>query len=236
LKSNEDFRASVYARAEREKTRLAARRQKTRSASLSVAMVLLVAALAIPITRGVRTGGVGSTAPVTEQQVLHVPNRAAPLVLLMSKESGKAQAVALETREQNRDFAKQYKAAANLGDEDSLPMPAADTARELSSKEELVEYLTELLEASGIVTLDYDEAFFLDNSLYAMPMELAPQLNSAAREQTTIPDATIPDGEAVPDAETNPGETTAAAQTLPDGGLLQGADVKALLLVPVGKG
>ena len=251
MKNHEEFRASVYARAEREKERLAARRLKMRNASLSIAMVLLVAALAVPAIRNTSTGDEGLTAPETVQQVLHAPKRAAPssrMVLLMSTASGETQAVVLENQDQQKDFVNLYKAAMHLGDDDSLPMPAADTARAIHSTDELVEFLAGLLEAAGTLVLDYDEAFFLDNNLYAMPMELAPQQGgSAAREETTIPDATIPDATTIPDAEfsTEPAEaeiapdeptSPAALQSLPESGLLQGADVKVLLLVPVNKG
>ena len=237
MKDNEQFRASVYARAERKKEQLAARRQKLRNASLSAAMVLLAAALAVPAIRNTRTGDAELTAPDTRQQVLHIPNRAAPVyVLLMSTGSGDTQAVVLENKDQQKEFVSKYKAAMNLGEDDSLPMPAADTDRAIYSAEELTAYLTELLEAAGpTVLLDYDEAFFLDNNLYAMPMDLTPQQGGTPREDTIIPGATIPDAQTA-EAETMAGETTGPAASLPENELLQGADVKVLLLVPVNKG
>ena len=255
MKNHEQFRASVYARAEREKERLAARRLKMRNASLSIAMVLLVAALAVPVARNMRTGDEGLTAPETGQQVqqvLHIPNRAAPVrVLLMSTASGETHAVVLENQDQQKDFASLYKAAMNLGDDDSLPMtPAADAASAIHSTDELMEFLAGLLEVAGTVMLDYDEAFFLDNNLYAMPMDLAPQQGSreattaAKAARPTIPDGTDPDATTIPGMETSTEFTEAetatdelaALQNLPESELLQGADVKVLLLVPVNKG
>jgi len=232
----------VYARAEREKERLALRRQKIRNASLSAAMLLLVAALAVPLAR------IGPKP--TERQVLHIPNQAAPVsVLLMSTASGETRGVVLDNQAQQKELVSKYKTAMNLEDgEDSSMIPTADTAQEIRSNEELVAYLSELLEAAGTVILDYDEAFFLENILYAMPMDMATQPNAeettAARE-TSLPAqmTTIPDGpDAEPPATDAEGETwadepasTTAPQALPDSGQLQASDVKVLLLVPVNK-
>jgi len=157
----------------------------------------------------------------------------------------------------------QYKAAMNLGDDDSVPMtPAADTAWIIHSLAELTEFLAELPEAAGAATLDYDEAFFLENDLCAMPLDLSAQPDAAgepaaaketssAAQMTTIPDETAVPYETIPDgtahdtepstdaceAETTTEEPTsmAPAHTLPSGGLLLVSDVKVLLLVPVNK-
>ena len=254
MKSNEEFRANVYARAEREKRRLAVR-QKRRSASLSVALVLLVAAIAVPVVRGTRAGIDPLTAPETQQQVVRTASRAAPpsrMVLLMATGSGETKAVVLENKDQQKDFVNQYKAAMRLGDDDDLPMTPTDEDSVLTirSLEELIEFLAGFPEAAGTVTLDYDEAFFLENNLCAMPMDLAAQPGAeeatTAREaslpeqMTTIPDGTAPDAETSEEgteAETAPEETTAAVpQSLPEGTILRGSGVKVLLLVPVNKG
>jgi len=240
LKNPEEFRASVYARAEREKERLALRRQKIRNASLSAAMLLLVAALAVPLAR---------TGPKpTERQVVHIPNHAAPVsVLLMSTASGEARGVVLNNQAQQKELMDKYKTAMNLGDgEDPSMVLTAEPAQTIRSNEELVAYLAGLLEAAGTVILDYDEAFFLENILYAMPMDMATQPNAdeettAAREtslpaqMTTIPDAPDaepPTTEVGEETDTDEPASTAAPQTLPDGSLLQASDVKVLLLVP----
>ena len=240
MKNPEEFRASVYARAQREKERLALRRQKIRNASLSAAMLLLVAALAVPLAR---------TGPKpAERQVIHIPNQAAPVsVLLMSTASGETRGVVLDNQAQQKELMNKYKTAMNLGDdEDSSMVLAAEPAQAIRSNEELVAYLAGLLEAAGTVILDYDEAFFLENILYAMPMDMAAQPNAdedttAAREtslpaqMTTIPDA--PDAEPPTTGDgaetvTDEPASTEAPQTLPDGSLLQASDVKVLLLVP----
>jgi len=256
LKNPEEFRASVYARAEREKERLAARRQKVRNTSLSMAMVLLVAALAVPIARIMRTDVDPLTVPETVRQTVRSANRAAPpsrMLLLMDSASGERQAVVLENNDQQKDFVSKYKTAMHMGDDEDVPMtPAQDTIVTLHCVEELMEFLAELPEAAGTVTLDYDEAFFLENNLCAMPMDLPAQPGEAEEittagevstsvQMTTIPDGTIPDDEPLTqdiEAETEAEEpvSTTAAQTLPEGGLLLVSGVKVLLLVPVSKG
>jgi len=263
LKNPEEFRASVYARAEREKERLAARRQKVRNTSLSVAMVLLVAVLAIPVARIMRTDVDPLTVPETVRQSVQSAKRAAPpsrMVLLMATASGERQAVVLDSKDQQKEFVSQYKNAIHMGDDEDLPItPTTDNVRMIHSVEELAEFLAELPEAAGTVTLDYDEAFFLENNLCAMPMDLAVQPGateepttegeaSSSAQMTTIPDGTtIPDETTIPDdepftqdieTETEAGEpaSTVAAHTLPEGGLLLISDVKVLLLVPVSKG
>ena len=262
MKNPEEFRASVYARARHEKERLAARRQKRRNTSLSLAMVLLVAALAVPLVRTLDRGEDNYTAPETEQ-AYHSAHRAAPpsrMVLLMATDSGERQAVVLENSDQQKDFVSQYKSARHMRDgEDPSMTPAEDTVQLICSVEELRDFLAGLPEAAGTVTLDYDEAFFLENNLCVMPMDLAAQPGDAgeieetttARETsapaqlttipdgTAAPDGTIPDGEPTTDAcqaqtETEPA-STAPPQTLPEGGLLLVSDVKVLLLVPVSK-
>jgi len=255
LKNHEEFRASVYARAQHEKQRMAARRLKARNASLSVAMVLLVAALAVPLARSTRTDADHFTAPATAQEVLHTANRAAPLpsrmVLLVATPSGGTQAVVLENNAQQKDFVDKYKAAMHLGDDEGLPMtPAADTAKTICSTDELTEFLAELPEAAGAVVLDYDELFFEDNMLCAMPMDLSTQQAAEpdgavrvlpnAAQLPTIPDGTSPAEGTLPEStepETTEEEPTVVElQTLPESRLLQGTAVKVLLLVPVNKG
>ena len=260
MKTNEEFRASVYARAEREKQRINLRRQKMRSASLSVAMVLLVAAIAVPLARNMRGEPGSLTGPKITQEELHIVNPAAlgtRMVLLVG-----TQAVVLENEAQQKEFVSKYKAAMNLGDGEDAPFPAADTAKAIHSIDELTEFLAELPEAAESMKADYNEAFFAGNDLYAMPMALAPQPeNTAAREAATteaamttpaqvsampdaiIPEATIPDAVAPSneDVITEPG-TTLEDQTIetftsfPESELLQGSDVKVLLLVPANKG
>jgi len=169
-------------------------------------------------------------------------------VLLMSTASGETRGVVLD-QDQQKDLVNQYKTAMNLGDnEDPSMIPTADPAQAIRSNEELVAYLSELLEAAGTVVLDYDEAFFLENILYAMPMDMAAQPNAeettAARESLPAQMTTIPDGpDAEPPITDAEGETwadepasTTAPQTLPDGGLLQASGVKVLVLVPEKKG
>jgi hypothetical protein len=258
LKNNEEFRASVYARAEREKQRAAERRQRTRNACLSAAMLLLVAAIAAPLARNARGRIDPVTVPETATEERHAVNPAAlgtRMVLLVG-----TQAVVLENEAQQKEFVNQYKAAINLGDGEDAPFPAADTAKAIHSTDELTEFLAELPEAAEAMRADYDEAFFEGNDLYAMPMELAAQPEAADPQATavkavttqaaTIPDAivpetTIPDAARPPDEDgvtadvgetTSDGQTNAAMTTFPDSGLLQGADVRVLLLVPVNKG
>jgi len=251
LKTNEEFRASVYARAEREKQRLAARRQKTRNACLSAAMLLAVAAIAVPMARSMR----GNSEQLS-QAVLHQEALVTRMVLLVG-----TQAVMLENEAQQKEFVSKYKAAMNLGDGEGAPFPAADTPRPIRSTDELAAFLAELPEGAEAMKVEYNEAFFEGNDLYAMPMELAAQPESAARETTTtvpetastqvpavtaaiVPDATIPDAvlpsneDIMPaEPETAPDEWTSAALTsFPESGLLQGSDVRVLLLVPVNKG
>jgi len=260
LKTNEEFRASVYARAEREKQRIDARRQKVRSASLSVAMLLLVAAIAVPLARMYRGPVDDITQPPVTNVVIHTVNPAAlgtRMVLLVG-----TQAVVLENEAQQKEFVNKYKAAMNLGDGEGAPFPAADTAKAIHSADELAEFLAELPEAAEAMRHEYDEAFFAGNDLYAMPMELAAQPegatapattagpasitdpmpaipNAIVPEMTTIPDAVLPSNEDIttqPMDETTSDEQAAAAFTrFPDGELLQGSDVRVLLLVPVNK-
>ena len=251
MKNHDEFRASVYARAEREKERVAARRLKARNASLSVAMVLLVAALAVPLARNARTSPDNFTTPEATQHVLRSANRAAALssrmVLLVATPSGQTQAVVWEdweNKDQQKDFASKCRAAMNLGEGEGVPFPAMDLYQAIHSTDELTEFLAELPEAAEAVGIDYDEVFFADKNLYAMPMELPAQPLSREEASTarpvtlptqlpTIPDGTIPDGDAT-EEETTPGEP--AMQGLPEDGLPQGSDVKVLLLVPVDKG
>ena len=257
MKTNEEFRASVYARAEREKQRIALRRQKARNASLSVAMLLVVAAIAVPLGRYWR----GPADVITESPISkvehHTVNPAAlgtRMVLLVG-----TQAVVLENEAQKKDFVSKYRAAINLEDGEDAPFPAADTAKAIHSADELAEFLAEMPEAAEDMRLDYDEAFFADNDLYVMPMELAVQPGSAGTQEaattgaaavlmSTIPDAIIPEA-TIPDAvspsnadapiepeSTFDGQTTVALTSFPDSRLLRGSDVRVLLLVPVNKG
>ena len=260
MKTNEEFRASVYARAEREKQRLAVRQQKTRSACLSVAMLLVVAAIAVPLARNLRGPADIITEPSSALMEQHTINPAAlgtRMVLLVG-----TQVVVLENEAQQKDFVNQYKIAKNLGDSEGIPVPAVDTAKAIHSADELAAFLAELPEADeSMMRGDYNEAFFEGNDLYVMPMELAAQPEgTAARETTTtipetdaaqgttpaviIPDATIPDAVAPSNEDIMPtqAETSSEEQAtegltgLPEGGLLQNAVVRVLLLVPVNKG
>ena len=261
MKTNEEFRASVYARAEREKQRIYARRQKARSASLSVLMMLLVAAIAMPLARNIRQLGGFITEPPATQEIIHTVNPVAlgtRMVLLVG-----AQAVVLENEAQQKEFVSKYKEAINLAAEEGAPFPAAETPKAIHSTDELTEFLAELPEAAEAMRLEYNEAFFVNNDLYAMPMELAAQPESidpqgtaepttVPAQMSTIPDAFIPEMTTIPDAvlpsnaddpvdpsepETTSDElTTAAFTSFPDSGLLQGSDVRVLLLVPVNKG
>ena len=239
MKSNEEFRASVYARAKCEKQRLAARRLKMRNASLSVAMVLVVAALAVPLAR---IAGPGLTAPDVTQDVTRSANRAAAMssrmVLVVATPSGQREAFVLD-KEQQKDFANQYKLT--MDPEEGVPEAAIHSADELTA------FLAGLPEVAEAVAIDYDEAFFADNDLYAMPMLPATQLDAGREESTmaqpeqmtTIPDANMPSNlaEAATEGATAWEEySSPAMQSLPEQELLQGADVKILLLVPVNKG
>ena len=254
MKSNEDFRVSVYARAEREKRRIAVRRQKVRNASLSAFMVLLVAVVAVPLARDARTDPEAITIPdaVISQDQPHVVKpaaQAARMVLLMD-----TQAVVLENEAQQKDFMNQYKAAIHLEEGAGAPFPASDMAQAIHSLDELIAFLDAMPHGAEAMKLDYDEAFFEDNNLYAMPMELsAPpeesttaqrtephQTTTASGQTPTIPDSIIPSNaditlpfvELVTTAETTTGmELTSLAGN----GLLQGSQVKVLLLVPVNK-
>jgi len=249
LKTNEEFRASVYARAEREKQRLAARQLKTRNACLSLVMLLVVAAIAVPMARSMR----GSDAELS-QAMLHQEALVTRMVLLVG-----TQAVVLENEAQQKEFVSRYKAAMNLSDGEGAPFPAADTPRPIRSTDELAAFLAELPEGAEAMKREYNEAFFEGNDLYAMPMELASQPESAAARETTttnpetssaqatlpaaiIPEATIPDAVAPSNEDIMPTQaetsfeeqTTEALTGFPEGGLLQ--SVRVLLLVPVNKG
>jgi len=256
LKTNEEFRASVYARAQLEQRRIAARRQKARSASLSAAMLLLVAIVAVPLAINLR-GEVDPTVPPVTNEVRNAVNPAAlgaRMVVLVG-----TQAVVLENEAQQKQFVDSYRAAMNLSGEEGAPFPAADTAREIHSTDELMEFLAEMPDAAQAMRLDYNEAFFADNDLYAMPMGLAPQpettappvmsITGPATESsaeasvvaTTIPDGVSPsDANAPPvpaEAEPTTGEDSSTAPVdFPPGDLLNSADVTVLLLVPVNKG
>ena len=259
MKTNEEFRASVYARAEREKQRIAVRRQKMRNVSLSVVMMLLVAAIAVPLARNLR----GPVDPITEppitQEETHTANPAAlgtRMVLLVG-----TQAVVLENEAQKKAFVNEYKNAMNWSDGEDAPFPAVDTAKAIHSADELAEFLAELPEAAEAMRLEYNEAFFAGNDLYAMPMELAaqPENTTAPRtgatapaqptaapdasiiQNTTIPDAVLPSNADAPAEFVAPSVafdelTTEAFTSFPDSRLLQGSDVRILLLVPVNKG
>ena len=265
MKTNEEFRASVYARAEREKQRIDARRQKARSASLSVVMVLVVAAIAVPLARMYRgpVDEITAQQPVTNVEIHTVKPGAlgTRMVLLVG-----TQAVVLENEAQQKEFVSKYKEAMNLGDGEGAPFPGVDTAKAIHSIDELTEFLAELPEAAEAMRLDYNEAFFAGNDLYAMPMELAAQPESTAAPATTtgteaatagapaVPDAIIPEATTIPDAvlpsnADAPSEPervapsvegeelpTEALTSFPDSGLLRNSHVRVLLLVPVNKG
>jgi len=241
LKSNEEFRASVYARAEGEKLRLAAKRTKMRNASLSVAMVLVVAALAVPLARITGGGPESLTEAAITQDVIRSANRAAAMssrmVLVVATPSGQRKAVVLEDKEQQKDFANQYKLT--MDPEEGEPAAAIHSADELTA------FLAGLPEAAEAVAIDYDEAFFADNDLYAMPMLLATQPDLGREESTTVQHSTIPDANipsnltaemAAEEGAGAPEEHSHPMQTLPEQELLQGTGVQVLLLVPVNKG
>lgn len=264
MKNNEEFRACVYARAEREKERIAARRLMARNACLSVAMVLLVAALTVPLARSPQPGADPRTDPALEktQDVSRSANLAgapiAPRMVLLVSSSGKTQAVVLENQDQQKDFVSKYAAAMHMGDDEGLALPASDV-KTIHSTDELTQFLAELPEAAVAVTPDYDEAFFRDNDLRVMPMELSAQdsardmstteVKAAASTEplATIPDATSAESAALPDGD-DPTQATEAAETTAEqttavpsppqagNGLQLQAGMKVLILVPVNKG
>ena len=240
MKTNEEFRASVYARAEREKKRIAVRRQKARRASLSVAMLLVVALVAVPLARiWPPSDGTTTVPPITEVQT-HTLNPAAlstRMVLLVGE-----QAVVLDNEAKQKEFVDQYKAA--MGDGEDAKFPAVDIAREIHSTDELMEFLADKPEAARAMRVEYNEAFFERNNLNVMPMGLASQPDGAhqpeettraAAEMTTIPDMILPsdaNAPTVPYDEITHDEMTT---TDFDSELLNSSDVTLLLLVPVNK-
>lgn len=249
MKSSEDFRAAVYERARREQARITARRQKMRNVSLSAVVMLLVAGLAIPLARNTGSGA----NPGNVQNVSNPANRggsSSRMLLLVGTESGDTQAVMLENNDQQKQFVSQYKEALNLGDDEALAMTpeAADTVQTIRSREELAAYLAQLPKAVASLIEDYDESFFRENELCAMPMALPAQSDDPAAEETTVQSEataavemlTIPDSEPTESGEPTEAaqdQTTKAQQTqsLPANEAMQNGDVKVLLLVPVNK-
>jgi len=220
-------------------------------------MLLLVAVIAVPLARSARSNLDPITVPENITQVeIHTVSPAAlgtRMVLLVG-----TQAVVLENEAQQKEFVSKYKAAINLAAEEGAPFPAADTAKAIHSADELAAFLAELPEAAEAMRLEYNEAFFAGNDLYAMPMELAVQPEGATApatttgaaattapdasiiQNTTIPDAVLPSNENIPtepmDETLSDEQITVAFTSFPDSGLLQGSDVRVLLLVPVNKG
>ncbi len=253
MKNHEDFRASVYARAQREQARITARRKKVRSASLSALMVIIVAAVAIPIVRNTSDGIDPKTivVPQTLQSKANKAGLSSRMVLLVGTPTGDTEAVVLDDQDQQRQFVNQYRAALNMNEAEGLPMtPASDTAKTIHSTDELSAFLSGLPDAAELATADFDDVFFSGNNLCAMPMELPAQPEVCPEPTTEIETTSIAAQETIPDNDftqppmmsiTVPESNTAVATILAQNSAASNAPaansaVKVLLLVPVNKG
>ena len=265
MKDLEGFRASVYARAEARRAKIRERNRKIRGAALGAAMVALVMAATAPAVRNGRIF-VGVEQPIVTQDhsnaPMSQPQKEAPparVVLLMgTPDGGEAEVVVLDSSAKQIAFVDRYKADNNMPEEeDPVLTPVLDSAaKTLHSKEELEAFLRLLPKTSNSiqqVISEYDEEFFANNDLCAMPLDVMPAAMGAEEtpepngEGVTEPYSNETEPETNPDtgpaAEPETGMTQAEDQsrppppsTTPEESMLPENGVQMLLLVPTNKG
>jgi len=180
LKSSEQFYASVYAKADVKRKQIKARNKRIRNMSASAAFALVLAVVAVPISRtlqdapviqppyveGYRDPTQTQTVPMTEQRDVVQPTRSTPRMVAVDPVANNV--VMLNNDEEREAFFSELRC-----EHEGLPvMPAFEGAVTLYSAEELEEFIAELPVGMRALISDYDDAFFAAHNLNAMPMSV----------------------------------------------------------------
>ena len=260
MKSYEEFSASVYAKAETRRNQIRQRRSNIRNTALCAAAVVTVAAFSGAYAR--------NRAPEIEYNVHEVAESEQnahkggggdrPQMLVVLKDGGESKARVLKNPEDQQALIRQLKPEES---DSKISLIEGDSeAKTIYSAQELSDYLAQLRADSLPEMEDYDEAFFAENNLCVMPMDL--NTDALHAEETTGEDATreepaaeeilptIPDDtplggaeeDAGPEPETREGdpEPTTAQPPFPSteaggaGSILQ-RFVRVFILLPVSK-
>ncbi|MDR2752795.1 MAG: hypothetical protein LBB50_00615, partial [Oscillospiraceae bacterium] len=175
MKNCEEFRASVYARAQVRKNETAARKIKIRNTVLSVMVVAVAAAATVPIARRGRLFPPATEPPPNKaQQVvvgrLQLENvRDKQLVAVVEKENNTPGFAVLNSSAKQKAFVRQYKTVNHLNETQDIAMsPVYGEAKTVHSAEELNEYLDALPQSTALlrqIASFYGDAFFSANDL-----------------------------------------------------------------------
>lgn len=175
MKSYEEFSASVYAKAEARQREIRERRGALRNTALCVVAVMAVAVLTGMYSRD-RTALDPSAGTQTQINTAtqYAPRKVGggdrPQMLIVVKDGGEAKARVLRSPEDQQAFVGQLSPAEIDG---KASFVQEDTeARTIHSFSEFLEYLRDLPADSVPEMEDYDEAFFAENNLCVMPMDL----------------------------------------------------------------
>lgn len=251
MKTSEQFYASVYAKAEAKQAQIKTRNRRIRNGSVSALCVLAVAALAVPLSRMNSVEPFPPPPTIVEQPVrrneLFLGPTNARMVLLYDGNGANA-AVLLNDQTEKQAFVDEFRKANNLSENEGIPLaPALEEMITIQSVEELVEFLTELpqdIEFLQEAIDEFDEAFFLENDLCAMPIEFdlepeelpdeAPEAapDALPDDGSAYPDETDPDAAELRDPEVEPVSILDPANAVAGQG---GSRVSLLLLVPMHK-
>jgi hypothetical protein len=184
LKSYEAFSESVYAKANVKRLQIRRRNARIRNVCVSGACMLVLALAAVPLSRMFEQSPIISQPTTIDQEQVTQPQAGqqdvtlnSPRMVRMDNDS----IAVLDGPEDMQAFLNDFREANDICDTESLPVtPTFEGATTIQSAQELAEFIAEL--PQGAVALqtiftDYDDAFFLENNLYAMPMGVGTPLD-----------------------------------------------------------
>ena len=216
MKNYETFSTSVYAKAELRRKKNRERNHMISQASLCVVMVAAVAAFSGLYSRDKIKPRivVFDAQPIVAE---NVPRKAGekdrPQMLVVRKEGGASKASVLKNPEEQQVYMRQLSPEDNSGNASLIQEDTEGTT--IHSLDELVSYL-ELLPSDALPDMEeYDEAFFSQNDLYVMPLDLntdEPETEVSAEE----PEPTEEDADATTTEDVLTTTTIAHLPTIPD--------------------
>jgi len=189
LKSYEEFSASVYAKAETRRVRIRQRRSNLRNTALCTAAVITVAAFSGVYTRNRAVPEINDVhvneVVESEQNARKGGGGDRPQMLVVLKDGGESKARILKRPEDQQALMRQLNPVERDG---RISLKEGDAeAKTIYSAQELLDYLAQLRADSLPEMEDYDEAFFAENNLCVMPMDL--DTDALYTEETTEDDA-----------------------------------------------
>ena len=200
MKSYEEFSASVYEKAETRRQKIRERRGALRNTALCIVAVMMVAALTGTYSRD-RAAINSPNGP--QQQITNSTENAPrkigggdrPQMLVVVKDGGEAKARVLKNLEDQQAFVGQLSPEESDG---KASLKQEDTeAKTIHSFAELLDYLKQLPADSLPEMEDYDEAFFAENNLCVMPMDLDTDEAMAGTADGATKPYTEPSAEAI---------------------------------------